>query len=164
MVLSATVYVGVWLVVQGGGSPRERRATEEELIRQLSERYPQLPNPATRQRIAAICAQSSRFLEFIRQDPERGAAWRGIVGECLQTTLRIVDRYGELAPFFEDPSHQSVPEVDALLDQLAATFASLRNRLLEEGAADLSEETQAFRSTLHALDEVTVPNRRGEIS
>jgi hypothetical protein len=115
-------------------------------------------------KIAQIDDGARRVLAYLEQHPEKAGGWRGIVRECLESTLRIVRRYLELSRFFEDPSRQSLKEVEELLDQVASTFTSLGRRLVDEGAADLSAEMDVFRSTLQAVNEVNVLNRGGEAS
>jgi 5-bromo-4-chloroindolyl phosphate hydrolysis protein len=158
--LAAGVYLGTWLITrQAGGTPD--RASEAELLRQLDALCRTVPNPQVQRKIAQIDDGARRVLAFLEQHPEKADGWRGIVRECLESTLRIVRRYLELSRFFEDPSRQSLQEVEELLDQVAGTFTSLGKRLVDEGAADLSAEMDVFRSTLQAVNEVNVLNRGG---
>jgi hypothetical protein len=100
-------------------------------------------------------------LLFLAQHPEKADPWQELVRQSVESTVRIVERYVELSRFLDDPSRQSLQQVEELLDQVAGTFANLRGRLVDEGAADLSEEVAVFRSTLQALDEVNVQSQGG---
>ena len=64
-----------------------------------------MDNPRLRGQVTSICDQAQRFLAFLDQHPEK-EAWRPIVRECLQSTLRIVERYAQLSRFFDDPGRQ----------------------------------------------------------
>src|SRR5262249_25682436 len=114
--------------------------------------------PRVQARIGEITQQARAFLAFLNEHPDRAAAWREIVRDCLESTDRIVGRYVEIARFMDDPRQQSLGEVEDLLGQVATTFATLRRRLVDEGAADLSAEMEGFRGTLQAVNEVNGEN------
>jgi hypothetical protein len=162
--LAAGVYLGVSLATRGSGRESAESVTEGELIHRIEQQSRPISNPRVRSRIAQICQQASGVLFFLEEHPEKAEAWRGIVRECLQSTLRVVERYVEFSRFLDNPSQQSMREVEELLDQVSGTFAGLRRRLVDEGAADLSAEMAVFRSTLQALEEVNVLNRGGGAS
>src|SRR5436309_1129706 len=80
--LAVGVYVGVRLLVQ-----------------QLNELCPSVPEPRVRSRVAEIGDQAGRVLEYLDQHAARSGAWRPIVRECLESTLKILQRYVELSRF-----------------------------------------------------------------
>jgi len=159
--LAALVYAGVRLLAHHTSRELPEAATEPELLGQIDQLCRAVANPRVRSKIAAIREQAGTLRAFLEQHPEKAEAWNGILRDCLESTLRITRRYVELSRFFDDPSRQSVAQVEDLLGQVSTTFANLRTRLVDEGAADLSAETEVFRSTLQALNEVNVLNRPG---
>jgi hypothetical protein len=159
--LAALVYAGARLLAHQTSRELPEGATEAEMLRQIDQLCQAVPNPRVRSKIAAIRDQAGLLRAFLEQHPDKDEAWSGILRECLESTLRISRRYVELSRFFEDPTRQSVTQVEELLGQVSTTFANLRTRLVDEGAADLSAETEVFRSTLQALNEVNVLNRPG---
>lgn len=159
--LALCLYAGVWLLTRRSAPTVPETAQAMALVEHISERSTRIPNPEVGQRVSRICQQGSRFIQFLMENPTQGDAWAGIVRECLAGTLRIVDRYLELSRFFENPAKESVPEIDALLDQVAGTFADLRSRMIREQTADLSAETQVLRGTLQAVNEVSQNQRIG---
>jgi len=158
--LGGGVYVGLRLVTaRPPSSPA--LPTEEELIRNIGQHAYAVKEPRVQRQLSEICRQAQLFLAYLQQHPQEAGAWRGVVRECLDSTLGIVQRYVQLGQFVDDPGSPALREVEELLSQAAATFSGLRRRLAEEGAADLSAEVAAFRSTLQAVDEVSLSNRRG---
>jgi hypothetical protein len=131
------------------------------LVREIEELSLRVPNPEVRARIGRICEKGARFIQFLAEHPAQATAWGGIVRECLDGTLQIVERYLELSRFFENPATESVPEIDALLEQVSDTFQGLRSRMIQESTADLSAETEVLRSTLQAVNEVSQSQRMG---
>jgi 5-bromo-4-chloroindolyl phosphate hydrolysis protein len=162
--LAALLYLGMWLVTRSPARDTPPGVTEAELLEQLGALQPTISNRQVREKIAEICDGARRVLIFLEEHPEKASAWRGIVRECLESTLRIVRRYQELSRFVQDPSRHSLRDVEELLDQVARTFTGLQTRLVDEGAADLSAEVDVFRSTLQAVNEISVQNRGGESS
>jgi len=158
--LAAGVYAGIALLGRTA-SPAQLEPTGHELLQQIHESARSIANARVRQKIGALLGQAQRVLVFLDEHPERADAWRGVVRECLQSSLRIVNRYADLSRFFEDPSRQSLQEVEELLDQVSATFTNVGQRLVEEGAADLTAEMELFRSTLQAVNEVNVLKQGG---
>lgn len=158
--LAVCVYIGIWLFNRRPVREETESVTESVLLHQIDQLSHAVANPSVRSKIEVIQAEAGALRAFLAQHPDKEEAWRGIIRECLQSTLRIGQRYVELSRFFDDPSRQSLVQVEELLDQVAATFANLRARLVDEGAADLTAETEACRSTLQALNEVTVLNQR----
>ena len=159
--LALCLYAGVWLLTRRTTAAVPETVRAMTLVQQIGERGFRIPNPEVRQRVSRICEQGSRFIQFLMENPTQGDAWAGIVRECLEGTLRIVDRYLELSRFFENPAKESVPEIDALLEQVAGTFADLRSRMIQEQTADLTAETQVLRGTLQAVHEVSQSQRIG---
>jgi len=158
--LAGGVYVGLRLIT--AASPASPvLPSEEELIRRIGQHADAVMEPRVQQQLGEICRQAQLFLAYLQQHPQEAGAWRGVVRECLDSTLGIVQRYVQLGRFVDDPRSPALREVEELLAQAAATFAGLRQRLVEEGAADLSAEVAAFRNTLQAVDEVSLSNRRG---
>jgi hypothetical protein len=158
--LAGGVYLGLRLLT-AGPTASPALPSEAELIQAIGQHAHAVREPRVQRQLAEICRQAQLFLAYLQQHPQEAGAWRGVVRECLDSTLGIVQRYVELSRFVDDPGSPALREVEALLAQAAATFAGLRRRLVEEGAADLSAEVAAFRSTLQAVDEVSLSNRRG---
>ena len=163
-VLGGAVYLGLRLVMSGAAPPAPPVVSEQELLRSISQHAIAVSNLPVRRKLEGICQQAQRFLAFLEQHPDEAAAWRSIVRECLESTLRIIERYVQLARFADEGDAHLLAEAETLLDQVAGTFANLRHRLVEEGAADLSAEVEAFRGTLQAVDEVSLSSRRGGTS
>jgi hypothetical protein len=163
VLLAACVYAGIALLGRSA-APARVEPTEQELLQQIHESARSIANARVRQKIGALLGQAQRVLVFLEEHPERADAWRAVVRECLQSSLRIVNRYADLSRFFEDPSRQSLREVEELLDQVSATFTNVGQRLIEEGAADLTAEMEVFRSTLQAVNEVNVLKQGGSNS
>ena len=160
-VLGGAIYLGLRLVMSGATAPPPPVVSETELLRSIGQQADAVSNLPVRRKLEGICQQAQRFLAFLDQHPDEAAAWRSIVRECLESTLRIVERYVQLTQFVDEGDASLLVEAEALLDQVAGTFANLRHRLVEEGAADLSAEVEAFRGTLQAVDEVSLSHRRG---
>src|SRR5438105_938282 len=95
--LAAGVYLGIRFVARPGVSAVQESLTEAELIQRIGQLVPAIANPRVRGRISESCGQAQRVLSFLDQHPEKAGAWRGVVRECLQSTLRIVERYVELS-------------------------------------------------------------------
>jgi hypothetical protein len=159
--LAAAVYAGVWLLYGVPAALPQRDATEEELIHRIGQLYQPIANHRVREQIAQICDQARRVSAFLKEHPERIDPWRAILRECLLSTLRILERYVELARYLDDPGTESLRQVEELLGEVSHAFVNMRHRLIDEGAHDLSGEMQVFRSTLQALDEINVVNRGG---
>jgi glutamine synthetase adenylyltransferase len=159
--LAAAVYAGVWLLYGAPAALPRREATEDELIHRIAQLYQPVENPRVREQVGRICEQARRVSAFLKEHPERIDPWRDILRECLQSTLRILERYVELARYLDDPGTESLRQVEELLGEVSQAFVNIRHRLIDEGAHDLSGEMQVFRSTLQALDEINVVNRGG---
>jgi hypothetical protein len=158
--LAALVYGGIRLALPYTVREGAESVSEAALLREIDQLCRSVANPRVRGKIAAIRDQAATLRAFLDQHPDKAQAWDGILRECLESTLRITRRYVELSRFFDDPARQTVRQVEELLEQVSTTFANLRTRLVDEGAADLSAETAMLRSTLQALDEVNLVNRR----
>jgi len=159
--LAGLVYAGARLGLTRGEAPAPRALDSRELIRQIGQLCAAIPSAKVRERVAETLRQASGILSYLDAHPDKGTVWRGIVCDSLESTRRVVQRYVELSRFVDDPRHSSLAAVEDLLDHVAHTFSGLRARLVDEDAADLSDEMEVFRSTLKALDEVTLVNRAG---
>lgn len=160
-VLAGGVYLGLRLLTTRPAATASPKLSEEELIRGIAQHAAAVKSPQVKQQLLEICRQAQLFRDYLRQHPREAGSWGVVVRECLESTLGIVQRYAQLDRYLEDREAPALRETEALLAQAAATFAGLRQRLVEEGVADLSAEVAAFRSTLQAVDEVSLSSRRG---
>lgn len=159
--LAGAVYVGLRLTLQQTRETAAPAPTEWELLQSISQHQHAVTDLSVRRKITGICEQARLFLQFLTQHPQQAQSWQPIVRECLVSTLRVTAQYVHLVQFLDDPSHPSLREAEELLDQVSSTFATLRRRLVDERAADLSAEMELFRSTLQAVNEVNLVNRGG---
>lgn len=160
VILAGLAYLGFWLVVRRPALSQPAAApplSESRLLEEIDSLSRSLAHPNVRVRTASIREQVAVLTGFLDEHPSRNAALRPVLRECLESTLRVLHRYADLSRFLDDPTHQTLTEVDTLLEQVTRTLGNMRRQLVEEGTQDLSLEVESVRSTLQALDEVYLP-------
>jgi hypothetical protein len=156
--LAGAVYVGVKLLTQATlpALPKAEHPAPEALLQELARLHRQIPQEGVRARIAAIGDQARRTEAYFQANPEAAGLWRGFFSECLSSTVQSLRRYLELARRVGEPEPAALQEFESLLDSLGITFRNLHQRLVEEDVASYSADLQALRSTVQALNDVSV--------
>ena len=99
--------------------------------------------------------------DYFDENAEDAAVWRPFFRDSLESTRRIIRRYADLGRHLELADRSALAEFEELLDNVSSTLRGLLKKLVDDDAAGLAAEAEVFKTTLQALNEVTL-TRGGE--
>jgi hypothetical protein len=162
--LAGGVYLGVKLLGTAAPAalPEPERPAPAAMLQEIAQLNRRIARPGVRAKIDSLCQQAGGIQAYFQANPEAAGVWRGFFSECLGSTLEVVRRYVELARRIGEPDTPALQEFEGVLDSLGTTFANLHQRLIEEDVASYTADVKAFRSTIQALNDVSVLRVGGE--
>ena len=122
----------------------------EQKVAELKALSPRLSDGSVRARFDAIVAAAGSILEDLRKNPKDIRAARQFLTYYLETTIKIVTRYADLAEKKLDSAdiQESLRKVEAMLDMIRAAFEKQHARLLEDDVMDLDAEMSLLQQTI----------------
>lgn len=152
--LAIGTYAGIRMLLSDRPSAPPPPRPLREVLNELYSLIQSLPPTHVRQKVIDIHKQATAVLAYFNENPGESAIWDDIVRDCLDSTLRLVRRYSGLARHLQPGEEGAVRELADVLDNVAQTLGSMRQRMLQTDAAGLEEDLKAFKSTLAAVNEV----------
>lgn len=106
--------------------------------------------PRVKQKAARICETVRKILDDIKEDPADLRPARKFLGYYLDSTIKIVERYNDLAAKgVNDPDVQaSLAKVESSLTTIQAAFEKQLAQLLQNDVMDLDTELEVLEKTI----------------
>jgi len=110
--------------------------------------------PKIQRQLYDITTQARAIAAYFGQHPGTAGQWEEYLRECLSTALTGTRQFTELAPHLSGPEDPAAVKFGDFLQTLAETLKGVYGQLIAADAADFSASMDAYKSTLHEINQI----------